>query len=227
MRPEQGWRRWLVVRKETVRTTWTLRLALLVLVVVLVPATRDVWAPWVGWSLVCRDETGPAEAILIENFDRNYLLFERAERLLRAGAARRVLVPVPMWRDTGNPNAVEQGIAEVMGRIARLPTFELLPIREIEPISLEAAYQIRDALRREGLQSVLVVAPGFRSRRSALVYERVLGAAGVTVRCLPVFGTKTPENWTASWHGIQEVTEQLLKLQFYRFYVLPFGARGR
>ena len=28
--------------------------------------------------------------------------------------------------------------------------------------------------------------------------------------------------WTESWHGIQEVVEQWLKLQYYRLYVLPF-----
>jgi hypothetical protein len=33
-------------------------------------------------------------------------------------------------------------------------------------------------------------------------------------------------NWAQSWHGIQGVSEQFLKLQYYRFYVLPFVARG-
>jgi hypothetical protein len=37
---------------------------------------------------------------------------------------------------------------------------------------------------------------------------------------VPVFGVNTPKNWTQTWHGIQGVTEQWLKLQYYRFYVL-------
>jgi hypothetical protein len=39
---------------------------------------------------------------------------------------------------------------------------------------------------------------------------------------VPVFGTTTPENWTGTWHGIQDVALQFLKLSYYRMYVLPF-----
>jgi hypothetical protein len=42
------------------------------------------------------------------------------------------------------------------------------------------------------------------------------------VYCAPVFGRTTPERWTATWHGIQDVSEEFLKLQYYRFYVIPF-----
>lgn len=92
--------------------------------------------------------------------------------------------------------------------------------QEIEPISLNAAYQVRDVLTKAGLKSVIVVTPGFRSQRSSLVYQTVLTPVGITVYCVPVFGQKTSQNWAATWHGMQEVTEQFLKLQFYRFYVL-------
>ncbi len=61
---------------------------------------------------------------------------------------------------------------------------------------------------------------GFRSKRSSLIYQAVLAPAGITVSCIPVFVGAAPENWSQTWHGIAEVTEQFLKLQFYRFYVL-------
>ena len=212
-------------RKEMLKTTWTLRLVVLLVLVILVSVSRGIWAPWIGQSLVCREQLGPGDVILVENFDPNYLVFERAAALQKAGIAARVLVPAPASRDTGVADTVSQGIAELMARVARIPTVEILPIREVEPISLTAAYQIRDFLEKEQLKSVLLVTPGFRSRRSALVYHAVIEAAGIRVFCVPVFGEKTPANWTATWHGIQEVTEQLVKLQFYRFYLLPFAAR--
>ena len=63
-----------------------------------------------------------------------------------------------------------------------------------------------------------------------LIYEAVLGEAGVAVGCAPVFGQRTVYTWAESWHGIMEVGEQLLKLQYYRLYVMPFvlrtGSRG-
>ena len=74
---------------------------------------------------------------------------------------------------------------------------------------------------------VIVVTPAFRSRRSVLVYRTVLRPAGIEVHCVPVVGTYRPDNWTSSWHGIQDVTEQFIKLQYYRFYVLPLGGRLR
>ena len=95
-----------------------------------------------------------------------------------------------------------------------------MPIRTIEPISLNAALQIRDFLTTAQLRSVIVLTPGFRSQRSLLVYQAVLAPAGIKVYCVPVFGEKSAKNWMKTWHGIQDVTEQWLKLQYYRFYVL-------
>jgi hypothetical protein len=41
------------------------------------------------------------------------------------------------------------------------------------------------------------------------------------VACLPTFRTNPPEKWTSRWHGIEDVTLQFMKLQYYRFWVLP------
>ncbi len=103
---------------------------------------------------------------------------------------------------------------------------EIMPIRASEPISLNAAYLIRDFLTREHLRIVIVVTPGFRSKRSSLIYQAVLARAGITVYCVPVFVGAALEDWTQSWHGIQEVSNQFLKLQFYRFYVLQLPSHS-
>jgi hypothetical protein len=97
-----------------------------------------------------------------------------------------------------------------------------VPVREVEPISLNAAMDIRDFVEREGIKSVVVVSPLFRSRRSLLVYDATLGAAGIAVGCEPVRDHRDPHDWSDSMHGIQNVAEQWLKLQYYRLYVLPF-----
>lgn len=201
--------------------TWPWRLAVLLLVVLTGFLTHGFWIPSIGQILVCTEEVASSDAILVENFDPNYLLFERAASLQRAGLSARVLVLAQAsGRDSELPNPVSRGIAELMGRLARVQNSEIIPIREIEPYSLNAAYQIRDFLTKEHLRSIIVVAPAFRSRRSSLVYDAVLRPASIQVYCLPVFGKHTPENWAATWHGIQEIIEQFIKLQFYRFYVL-------
>jgi hypothetical protein len=213
------WHRHFFYRKESLRTTWKLRLSVLLLGILIVSVTRGFWTLKLAQSLVCKQQSPHSDALLLENFDPDYLVFERAAALRKAGVAARVFVPVPA-PDDETPNAVTESIAEVMARAAWLQDIEFIPIHEAEPISLNAAIQIRDFLTAQHLKSVVVVSPGFRSRRSSLVYSAVFTPAGVTVGCVPVFGSKNPRNWTKTWHGIEDFAEQFVKLQYYRFYVL-------
>src|SRR2546425_926174 len=161
---------------------------LFVLVVLAGGLTRGRWLAAIGYSLVCGEDVAFSDVILVENFDPDYRLFERAADLQRAGWSSRILVPTPAAFDSEEPNPVSRGIAELMARFARLQNLEIVPIREIEPYSLNAARQMRDVLAREQVRSVLVVSPAFRSKRSSLVYRAALQPAGIRVHCLPMFG---------------------------------------
>jgi hypothetical protein len=220
------WRRHFLHTSETTRTTWKFRVAILIILILVGVFTRGFWKLQIARSLVCAEDLAPSDVILVENFDPNYLLFERAAALEKAGIAPRTLVPVQAAPDPYVVNPVSKGVAEVMARQARLERWEMLPIRETEPISLNAATQIRDDFARHHVKSFSIVTSGLRSRRSSLVYNAVLGDAGVQVHCVPVFGLTSPDRWTETWHGIQNVTEEFLKLQYYRFYVLPFRSRS-
>ena len=202
---------------------WKGVLAVLGLVCLVGFFTRGVWILSLGRSLVCTEEIASSDAILVENFDPNYSLFERVAALQRAGLVARVLVPTQTWEGSSEPervNPVSSGIVEVMARLAHVHDLEIIPIHEMEPYSLNAAYQVRDFLLKEQLRSVAIVVPALRSRRSSLIHRAVLGPAGIQTHCLPVFDQHTPANWTTTWHGIQVVAEQFIKLQFYRFYLL-------
>ena len=189
---------------------------------VLLWLTSGWWTTAIGRSLVCDASLAPSDAILIENFDPDYLLFERARQLRQSGLARRVFVPIRTDRNMSDLNAVALGTAEVMARISRIGEIETIPIREVEPISLNAARDVQQFLDRQRIGSVILVTPLFRSRRSMLVYAETLGRAGIAVRCEPVQGTRGVRDWQGSWHGIEDVAMQWFKLQYYRFYVLPF-----
>ena len=112
-----------------------------------------------------------------------------------------------------------------MARVARFESPIIIPIQEVEPISLNAARRIGAVLAREHVKTVMVLTviakPAVVSR-----IPRRSGRAGINVSCVPVFGEKTLENWSSTWHGIQEVAEQFLELQYYRLYVLPAYASG-
>jgi hypothetical protein len=216
------WTRHFVYRTERTRTTWKFRVGLLAFVVVVGWLTWGWWTVAIGRSLVCDANGAPSDAILVENFDPDYLTFERATQLRRNGFASRVLVPISGDPDTSETKGVELATAEMLARLAHLEAFETVPIREVEPISLNAAWDVLRFVERERIRSVLVVSPLFRSKRSALVYRATLGRAGITVRCEPVQGAHPVNTWTRSWHGLQNVAEQWIKLQYYRLYVLPF-----
>jgi hypothetical protein len=219
----QTWGNLFFRKRECLKTTWTFRIALVLLGTFLLLSTRNLWAPPFARTLTCQEHLASADAILIENLGQEYLLFERAADLHNAGYGSRVLVPTSSSADLEAPT-LEKIIDDVMIQIAHLKSVETVPVRlQFEPISLNIAYQIRDFLEAEHIRSVLLVTSGFRARRAALTYEALLGERGVTVFCVPVFGTTTPENWTRTWHGIQEVALQFLKLYYYRLYILPFG----
>ncbi len=216
------WTRHVFYRAVQTKTTWKFRVGLVAVVLLAGWLTRGWWSVAIASSLVCDANVAPSDAILIENFDPAYLAFETAARLRHAGVAPRVLVPVARSGDNAQANPVALGVAELMTNIARLGSIEVVPIREVEPISLNAARDILRFMERERIRSVVVVSPLFRSRRSILVYEAALGPAGIAVKCEPVRDNRDPNTWMNSWHGIQNVSEQFLKLQYYRLYVLPF-----
>jgi hypothetical protein len=223
----RSWRRHVFYRTEHVRTTWTFRVGLAVLVVLAMWLTSGWWTAAIAQSLICDRNVAPSDAILIENFDPEYLLFERARQLRNAGLAPRVLVPVASDDANGDANNVARSIAELMATLSRVGRVEIIPVRQVEPISLNAARDVLRFSQREGIRSLIVVSPLFRSRRSTLIYSATLGKAGVTVRCDVVEGLRDASTWTGTWHGIQNAAEQWLKLQYYRFYVLPFRGQAQ
>ena len=223
----RNWTGFLFYRHETLRTTWLLRCVVVVSVCLLIAVTRNYWVRIIARSLMCPQESGAtAEAVIVENFDTDYPLFEEAARFQHRGT-RRILIPVAASGDGTEPNLVSARIAELFANLARLRDAELIPVLESEPIVLNTAYRVRTFLDQQQIRSVALLSPAFRSRRSALVFKRVLGESGITVACVPVLRNTAPYSWVDTWHGIQVVTEQFIKLQYYRFYVLPFVAGMR
>jgi hypothetical protein len=191
-----------------------------------IAALRPVWERKFADALTCDGRERTADAILIENFAPEYLLFEHVAQLRNEGLTARVLVPAQASPDPTRPALLAGELVGAMARVARLPSPEIIPVREVEPFSLNVARQVRDFLRREHVRSVIVVSPGFRSRRSFLIYQELLNEVGIACSCEPVFGPERPDEWFDSWHGRQRVALELGKLVYYRAYVLPFLLRA-
>jgi hypothetical protein len=216
-----GWARHLVYRTQCTKTTWKLRLGVPITLALALWSTSGWWTTMVARGLVCEANSARSDAILVETFDTTYLVFQRAADMRREGLAPRVFVQSSVDPASREPGEVAVARVRLLASLARLGEIEIISTRQAEPIMLNAARDIQTAFERNHIKSVLVVVPLFRSRRSELVYAATLGRAGIEVRCEPVQGSESISHWTRSWHGIQNVVEQWLKLQYYRFYVLP------
>ncbi len=205
-------RRW-----RTIAYSWVA----VVVICVAIVATKDYWLRVVGGSLVSQPSLGVSDAILIENVDDNYALFERAQLLESRGLSRSTLVPVMSSAGNGEPSAVALGFVNLMCEVSKMHSCTTFYAPAHEPISLNLARRCAAELKALHVRSVIVVTAGFRSRRIWAIYSRVLKPLGFVIYLQPVFGQRTPDNWYDSWHGVQDVTLEFLKLWYYRIVVLP------
>jgi hypothetical protein len=215
------WKGHLAYKATSYKTTWKFRFLVVALLLALPLATKTWWVPALGRSLVCNSEFVTPDLIIIDNLDSDYLLFEKAADLKEHGVGEKVLVPVDAsGRNPQKPNLVSREVAEVMIRVAGLGTTEIIPIKQEEPITLNAARQVGEYLKGTNVKKVLILTSGFKSKRIHLIFKKALSEVGIDEYCLPVWGSRGPENWAASWHGIQEVFLQHVKLAYYRLWVL-------
>lgn len=215
------WARYFVTRKEVVKTTWTFKAALVVVLVLVVYLTESFWTQSVAGSLICEhtERLERADALLIDDFESDYSLFGRTRQLQDAGFGPLAIAPVNVVN--GSISTVSEAVVDALARLARLGNLKMVPVSDVEPISLNTALHVRQFVKENGIASVTVVTPAFRSRRSMMIYAAVLNPAGVSTQCVPVYGRGMQE-WTRTWHGMQDVALQFAKLQYYRWYVLPF-----
>jgi hypothetical protein len=182
-----------------------------------VVAGRRVWVPAIAQRLLCTEGNVTADALVLDNLDANYAIFKRAAQIQQAGKINRVFVSAVLE----GPDDIDARVVDLMARVSGLHRWEVIATDETEPVALHAAMRVRRVLARENIRSIMLVSPGFRSRRTFLAYRSVLDGAAIGLECVPVIEEYRTVSWTGTWHGIQEVVLQLLKLEYYRLYVLP------
>jgi hypothetical protein len=64
------------------------------------------------------------------------------------------------------------------------------------------------------------VTDGFGSRDAAEIYTQVLKPLGIRGYIQPVFGNRTPRNWSETLHGFQQIGLELGSLWYHRLAAL-------
>lgn len=214
------WKSWILKKKEVTVTTWKFRLLALFTVGLIGVLVHRVCLEAVATSLLHEEALAPADVLLLENFDPDYFVFEAGRDLLRRGYSSRVLIPVVAKEESLTPRPIEQSFVEVMSRNAGVDQYEILPVHHVEPIALNVALQVAEFLESNGIRSVIIVAPGYRSARSFLVYERVLTSRDIRIQCFAARTAVSVNDWWHTRHGTQGVGLEFLKLLYYRFWVM-------
>jgi len=147
-------------RKVCWKTTWLFRLILLFAVLLVLLAAKGPALRAIGESLVIHVGSEHCDAVLIENFDPNYLLFEESRKLLNSGMDAGVFVPVPYNRGKSGPNRVSAETVSVMAEVSRIGDYRTINIPETEPIRYNAALAIGGHLQSLRIGSVML---GFQS----------------------------------------------------------------
>jgi len=97
----------------------------------------------------------------------------------------------------------------------------VVPIRN--PVTLKEAEVVLKALSRENIKSVILLSPGFHTRRSYLAYQHVGVPLQIKIFPSACFTNYQLNNWWVQEPGVRDFTVELLKLGYYlaRGYI-PF-----
>jgi uncharacterized SAM-binding protein YcdF (DUF218 family) len=217
-----------IYRKTVVKTTWKLRLLMLALFFVVFVIPYRFWLSALAQTLVLSDQIQKSDAIFVENWnvpDLNALV--AAAQLHRTGYAPSVLIARFIQTDRLSLGGIElpKDYEQVLRLYCQdagldLNNVETIPVEAIDPITLNMARQVSTMLHGKGVTSVILVTSFYHSRRSALTYRKFLKPLGIKLASYPVTQRFTPGNWWKTKDGINTVLMELIKLQYYRFFVL-------
>jgi len=209
-------------KAEVVKTTWKLRITLLVFLLIFCLVTGRFWLLLVGRSLIYEDKLVPSDVILVENFEAPFLAgLSQAVRLQDAGYSERILVVRLIPRESRFISSTFLGqVWDSYCQAVGIHDPEIVVVEQVEPITLNMAKQLTSTLKKTSVESAILISGIFHSKRSCLTYREVLEPLGIQLSCLPVSGTVDPDHWWQTSHDALYVIEEFLKLQYYRLFVL-------
>jgi len=208
-------------KAEVVKTTWKLRITLLVFLMIFCLVTGRFWLLLVGRSLIHEDELAPSDVIVVENFEGPFFEgLSRAVRLQEEGFSPRILVLRLLPRESGFSSTLLEQIWDSYCHAVGIHDPEIVAVKQVEPITFNIAQQLASTLEKTTIRSAILITGVFHSNRSCLTYQEVLEPLGIEIRCLPVSSVTDPDHWWQTSHDALYVVEEFLKLQYYRLFVL-------
>jgi hypothetical protein len=100
------------------------------------------------------------------------------------------------------------GLAEKQVRVMVTP--------DQAPRTLNEAAMVLEAISKEGVRNAFLLAHGFHTRRSFLVYQHIGQPLGIKIIPVAYFNDYQIEDWWAHREGIEDFASELFKLLYYQ-----------
>jgi uncharacterized SAM-binding protein YcdF (DUF218 family) len=196
------------------RTRLLKLLGLLVVTVLLLGMTGNIWLPWIGhWlAMPATSEPHRVEAIFVHGSNPDRTLY--GIELYHRG-----LAPV-LWHT---------GYASGQADVTRLALQEHVPSQAFHYLITTSTWsdgeQIAAAIKAGKLHDVLIVTDWWHSRRALCATEQQLGGYSVSIDFEPIPSPAGPDEWWDNATVRRNVVWELVKLGYYalRYGMTPWG----
>jgi hypothetical protein len=140
--------------------------------------------------------------------------------LLKTGKVKRLVVVLhrihPLHRPYGmNENYPEMVRKEILKRGISEKYFEIMVTHIHEPITLTEAQGALKLIAREKVKTAILLAPGFHTRRSYLVYQCVGNSYNLKIYPQACFNGYKPEKWWVQEGAVRDFSAEAVKLAYY------------
>ena len=98
--------------------------------------------------------------------------------------------------------------------------FKKLLIEPRDPITLNLAKQVFENLKSRDYRRIILISESYHSYRSKLAFEKAFENSGIQISTIPAELGITKENWWKTDSGLSTTFSELIKLIYYRFFVL-------
>jgi len=166
---------------------------------------------------------GAADIVVLEGVDQiKRDLVAKAAGMVSSGKARRMAIVLTrkapgdtLSADLEDPLSVVRKALDGLGQDETLCKIVWTPFHH--PATLTSAKAAIEVLAGERVKSVILVSPGFHTRRSYLVYQSLGEPLQILIYPHASFDGHNHglDKWWTQWHGVHDFIEQSIKLVYY------------
>ena len=165
---------------------------------------------------------GVADIVVLEGVDQiERDLVAKAAGMVSSGKARRMAVVLNRVPEDNPSVEIEAPLSVVQKALGGLglddTSCRIIVTSFRHPVTLTSAKEVMEVLAGEGVRKVILVSPGFHTRRSYLVYQSLGETLHIRIYPHASFDGHNHglDKWWTQWHGVHDFVEQSIKLVYY------------